>query len=157
MLFLSLFFLGFTAFAQQGMSKADLKSEETAIRDISKHWLDLERSKDYNAIAGLFTSDGVLYRPNTEPVKGQEAIKKYFSEQGQKNPKEIIDWSTDRVDVANSGDLAIEYGNFTSKNSGLSGNESEKGNYVTVYRKDNGKWKVVTDVVNSTSPSKSPM
>jgi uncharacterized protein (TIGR02246 family) len=155
MLFLSLFFVGFAVHAQQGMSKPDLKSEENAIREISKHWLDLDRSKDYNAMAGLFADDGVLYRPNHEPVKGSDAIRSYFSEQGQKNPKEVVDWSTDRVDVANSGDLAVEYGNFTAKNSGLSGNESDKGNYVTVYRKDSsGKWKVVADIVNSTS---SPM
>lgn len=156
MLFLSLFLLGSAAFAQQGMSKSDLKSEENSIREISKHWLDLENKRDYNAIADLFAEDGVAYRPNHDPIKGTDALKKYFSEQGQKNPKEVTDWSTDRVDVANSGDLAVEYGNYTSKNSGMSGNESDKGNYVTVYRKDNGKWKVVADVVNSTA-STSPM
>jgi len=157
MLFLSLFLLGFATHAQQGMSKSDLKAEETAIREISKHWLDLERSKDYKAIAELFAEDGCLYRPNQEPVQGSDAIRKYLSEQGQKNPKEVVDWSTDRVDIANSGELAVEYGKFTSKNAGLSGNESDKGNYVTVYKKDNGKWKVVADIVNSTNSSSSPM
>ncbi len=157
MLFVSLFFLGFAVHAQQGMSKSDLKAEETAIREISKHWLDLERSKDYNAITELFADDGCLFRPNQEPVKGPDAIGKYLREQGQKNPKEVVDWSTDRVDVANSGELAVEYGNFTSKNAGLSGNESDKGNYVTVFRKENGKWKIVADIVNSTNSSTSPM
>lgn len=153
MLFLSLFLLGLTGFAQQGMSKSDLKSEENAIREVSRHWLDLERSKDYNAIADLFAEDGIIYRPNHDPVKGPDDIRKYFNEQGQKNMKEVVDWSTDHVDIANSGELAVEYGNYTSKNGGESGNESDKGNYVTVYRKDNGKWKVIADVVNSTSSS----
>ncbi|HLP74584.1 MAG TPA: SgcJ/EcaC family oxidoreductase [Bacteroidales bacterium] len=156
MLFLSLFLLGYGAFAQQGMSKPDLKSEEAAIRDISKHWLDLDRSRDFNAITDLFADDAVLYRTNQDPIKGADAIRKYFTEQGQKNPKEVSDWSTDHVDISGSGDLAVEYGNYSSKNGGSTGNESVKGNFVTVYKKDNGKWKIIADVTNTTSPT-SPM
>lgn len=156
MFFLGLFLLGFGTFAQQGMSKSDLASEENAIREISKHWLDLDRNRDFNAITDLFADDAILYRPNRDPIKGSDEIRKYFTEQGQKNPKEVSDWSTDHVDIASSGDLAVEYGNYTSKNSGTAGNESVKGNFVTVYKKDNGKWKIIADVTNTTSPT-SPM
>jgi uncharacterized protein (TIGR02246 family) len=148
MLFLGLFILGFAAYAQQG-SKADLKAEEAAIRGVSKNWLDLDRNKNVDGILELFADDGVLYRPDQEPVKGTEAIRKYFIEQYEKNPKEVANWSTDRVDVASSGDLAVEYGNYNSENTGSAGNETAKGTYVTVYKKDNGKWKVVADVVTS--------
>lgn len=149
MIFLGLFLIGLAMNAQQGMSKADLKSEETAIREISKNWLDLDKKRDFDAMAGLFAEDAVLYRGNREPVKGQEAISKYFTEQGKKNPKEVNDWTTDRVDIAESGDLAVEYGHFSSENSGASGNETDKGNYITVFRKEDGKWKIVADMANS--------
>lgn len=155
MLFLGLFILGFAAYAQQG-SKADLKAEENAIREISKNWLDLDRNNNVDGIVELFAEDGVLYRPDQEPVKGTEAIKKYLTEQREKNPKEVANWSTDRVDVANSGDLAVEYGNYNSENTGSSGNETASGTYVTVYKKDNGKWKIVADVVTS-NKTENPM
>lgn len=149
MIFLGLFLFGLIMNAQQGMSKADLKAEEAAIREISKKWLELDKNRDFKAMTDLFSEDAVLYRGNREPVKGQEAIGKYFTEQGQKNPKEVNNWSTERVDVANSGELAVEYGKFNSENSGPSGNETDKGNYITVFRKEDGKWKVVADMTNS--------
>jgi ketosteroid isomerase-like protein len=70
----------------------------------------------------------------------------------EQNPSEVVNWSTDRVDIASSGDMAVEFGKFESKNAGLNGKESDKGTYVTVFRKEKGKWKVTADFVNSTKP-----
>ena len=155
---LGLLFLGATAFAQQGgMSTSGSSADENAIKEISKKWLSMEKSHDYNGIADLFASDGVAYRTGKEPLVGPDAIKKHYTEEKDQNPKEVVDWSTDKVEVSKSGDLAVEYGNFTASNLGPNGSGSDKGNYITVYRKENGEWKVIADISNSSKPEQGSM
>lgn len=150
-IFLGLIFLGLTAFAQQS-EKKDTKSDEQAIRAISKNWLELTKKNDLAGCAALFAENGVVFRTNQEPVVGPAAIKKHFTEMHDKNPKADINWSTDRVEVAASGDLAAEYGNYNIKGLGPNGTETDLGRYITVYRKVNGAWKVSADIGSSTKP-----
>jgi uncharacterized protein (TIGR02246 family) len=145
---MSLVFLGLATFAQQ----ADKKQDEQAIRAISKNWLELTKKHDAAASSALFADDGVSYGMNQEPFVGPAAIKKHFSEDFAQNPKEEIDWSTDRVEVASSGDLAVEYGKYNVKGLGKDGTISDQGRYVTVYRKVGGTWKVSADIGSSTKP-----
>jgi uncharacterized protein (TIGR02246 family) len=147
---LGLMFLGLTTYAQD---KKDLKADEQAIRDISKKWLEFEKKKDMAGIAALFADDGALYRTGYPPAVGKDAIKNQLTKMQQANPREEADFSTDRVDVAASGDMAVEYGKYSTKNMGPDGKDSDQGKYVTVYRKVNGTWKVTADI-SSSSKSK---
>lgn len=132
--------------------KADTKSDEQAIRSVSKKWLELTKSRDAAGCAALFANDGIEYRMNKEPLVGPEAVKKQFLSEYELNPKEQVDWSTERVEVSSSGDLAVEYGKFNITGLGKDGKESDYGKYVTVYRKVNGEWKVAADIGSSTKP-----
>jgi uncharacterized protein (TIGR02246 family) len=145
---LGLVFLGLTTFAQQ--KPADPKAEEQAVRSISKNWLALTKKHDAAAEAALFADDGVAYSMNHEPFVGPAAVMKHFSEEFAQNPKEVVDWSTDKVDVAASGDLAVEYGKFNVTGLGPDGTGADMGKYVTVYKKVNGTWKVSADISTST-------
>jgi len=102
--------------------------------------------------AGKFKNadDGVEYNMNQEPFVGPAAIQRRSTQNQKENPKEVVNWTTDRVEIAASGDLAVEYGSYTDSGSGLSGTETDQGKYVTVYRKVNGTWKVAADIGNST-------
>jgi uncharacterized protein (TIGR02246 family) len=148
---LGLLFLGLTTYAQD---KKDLKADEQAIRDISKKWLEFEKKNDMAGIASLFADDGTLYRVGYETATGMDAIKKQLTKMQQENPKEEADFSTERVDVASSGDMAVEYGRYSAKNMGPDGKDSDQGKYVTIYRKINGVWKVAADLSSSTKPKK---
>ena len=138
--------------AQPKADKTDTKSDEQAIRSVSKKWLELTKNHDAAGCAALFANDGVEYRMNLEPFVGPEAVKKQFALELAENPKEQVDWSTERVEVAASGDLATEYGKFNVTGLGKSGKDSDYGKYVTVYRKVNSVWKVVADIGTSTKP-----
>jgi uncharacterized protein (TIGR02246 family) len=154
--FLGLIFLALTASAQQSIKKqVDLKTEEQAIRSISMKWLELIKNHDNAGIAALFTNDGIEYNENQEPAVGPVAIQKSFTQTQQQNPKKVANWTTDRVEIAASGDLAIEYGSWAYTGLGLNGTGTDNGKYITVYRKVNGAWKVVADIGNSTK-SKEP-
>ncbi len=141
------------AVAQPKAVKTDTKSDEQAIRSISKKWLDLTRNHDAAGCAALFANDGIEYRSNQEPSVGPEAVKKQFTTELEQNPKEQVDWSTERVEVSSSGDLAAEYGKFNVTGLGKDGKDSDYGKYITVYRKVNGVWKVAADIGSSTKPA----
>jgi ketosteroid isomerase-like protein len=51
------------------------------------------------------------------------------------------------TDVGISGDLGWEWGTFTVTNK--SGATVDKGKYVTVYTKKDGKWLIIRDIWNS--------
>ena len=53
---------------QAEKKQVDLNTEEQAIREISKKWLQLEKKHDYTSAAALFADNGVLYRMNQAPV-----------------------------------------------------------------------------------------
>ena len=47
--------------------------------------------------------------------------------------------------VAASGDLAVERGSWTADEDGEGEDDADHGEYVTVYRKIGGEWKVIID------------
>jgi uncharacterized protein (TIGR02246 family) len=133
--------------------QVDTAAEEQAVRAVSQQWLQAETARDAAAIAALFTDDGIVYREDREPVSGSTAIQAYMAQDFADDPQETASWTTDRVDVAASGDLAVEHGTWTSTGGK---NGPDNGWYLTQYRKANDQWKVVADMSISTRPAAAP-
>lgn len=129
--------------------QVDFKAEEQTIRSISMQWMELRNNKDASGLAALFADDAVLIRQNQQPI-GPVAIQNYFTERMGSNPKAKINWTINRVEIATSGDLAIEYGSYKSINMGAEGTDEDFGKYVAIYRKVNGTWKVLYDIGQTT-------
>jgi ketosteroid isomerase-like protein len=156
--FITIFiFLVLTACAQQTeKQKIDLNAEEQAVRAVSMQWLDLAKKHDLPNIVLLLTDDVTFYRENNEPAVGHAAFLKIEEQYLESNPSFVPNWSTDRVEIASSGDLAVEWGTWSESGSGLDGTAEDHGRYVTVYRKVDGIWKVATDISVSTKPEETP-
>ena len=151
--FIIMAFLALAACTQKtAQPKIDLKAEEQAIQSLSMKWLEAAKNHDVIGMSSLFIEDVVIYRENQEPVVGLAAIKDQFTKDYQQNPKLVQNWVTERVDVSTSGDLAVEYGSWNDTGSGPDGTGSDRGRFVTVYRKINDVWKVSTDCSLSTLP-----
>ena len=150
-------FFALSACTQQtDRQKVNLQTEEQAVRALSKHWAELFRNIDPTGEASLFLENGVVYREKQEPVVGQKAIRDLFdSDHKEQNPKQISNWITDRVEVSESGELAIEYGDWSYTGGDISGTKEDHGKYISVYKKVNGKWKISTDMSLSTKPEES--
>lgn len=124
--------------------RVDVAAEEEAVRAISARWLEFSKARDAAGVAALFAEDGAVYWTNRPPTSGPEAIEAFMRRQFAENPSGGGSFAPDRVDVAASGDLAVEQGVYDSP--------TDAGRYLTVYRKVGGEWKVAADMSLSARP-----
>ncbi len=123
----------------------DLQAEEAAVRAVSASWLAFDEQQDAAGVAGLFASDGTIVWEQRQPASGSEAVEAYMADAYAFTSGDPGSFGPERVDVAASGDLAVEQGFWE--------NPTDEGRYITVYRKVAGDWKVAADMSLSTSPN----
>lgn len=136
------------AFAQS--SAVSRQSEERAVRAADADFLRAVGAHEVNKIAAMYAPDAVVMNPNAPAVTGA-GIRKSWSEL-LALPGGSLTWAPTRVEVAASGDLASETGSYQLSYNGPNGKVNDAGNFVTVWRKHAGQWKVMTDAVISSTP-----
>ena len=129
---------------------ADIKAVQANEAQWNQDWL----AKDTSKIAGHYADDAILMVPGSPAVTGRSAIESSLK-QMTADPAISLKFKADKVDVANSGDLAFTQGTYTltltDPHTGKVINDH--GSYVTTYRKQpDGSWKAVADIATSDVP-----
>jgi len=124
--------------------EVDVAAEAQAIRDLSAVWLEAAKQRDGATIDGLFTADATTIFDG-EVLEGLPAIRAERELEWAEEPQGELDWTTSSVIVAASGDLAVERGSWTETEIEEDGEEVENGEYVTIWTKIDGQWKVLID------------
>lgn len=143
---------GLTAFAAcAGPSQpaVDLTAEGQAVRAASMAMVTAVQAKDYAKFAAFFAPDGIRFSTQRGPLVGPAAIQAHYDTAVAKIPSASMSWTTERVMVAASGDMAVEVGSWVFSNEGK---QLDRGKYVTTWRKLDGAWRVSTDMSASTVP-----
>jgi uncharacterized protein (TIGR02246 family) len=130
----------------------DLAAEEAAIRDLSAQWMASAQGQDAAAIADLFTAGGTTIFDG-EMVMGPPAIQASSQADFDEQPDAVVSWTTNSVTVAASGDMAYERGAWTSDPDGPGDLGDVHGEYVTVWVKVDGAWKVAVDAGTTIQPA----
>ncbi len=130
----------------------DLEVEEQAIRDSSKQWLAAAQGRDLLTVMS-FMDANVVTIFDGEIHRGRAAVEASTQAEWDAEPEGTIEWATDSVDVAASGDLAYERGRWTTDPDGLADPEAEIGEFLTVWKKVDGGWKVVADAGSTITDS----
>jgi ketosteroid isomerase-like protein len=138
------------------VSKPDLAMEEKAIRDVDAQWLKAVQEKNPSAEAALFASDGVAYRNHVEPMIGPAAVQAGNAKSYAENPKIARTWTTESIQIAQSGELAVQTGEYRDTGLGLKGDGEEKGRFLTIWKKVGSDWKVAYDMSLTTMPETPP-
>lgn len=135
---------------EQGERGQHAKVDKSAIVDAigadEKKWNEDFHAKSVDALMSHYTSDVVAIFPGGPSMTGA-ALRKGL-EDAVKDPAFDVSFSSDKVEVADSGDLAYSRGHFTVKSTNPKTKQvvSEGGSYITVYKKQgDGSWKVVED------------
>lgn len=87
--------------------------------------------------------DAVLLRKNSMPVKGKEEIASLYQKSIGSGAR--LTWEPIDGNIAASGEIGYTYGIYTLQIDSV----TEKGTYVTVWKKDEeGSWKYILDTGN---------
>ena len=122
------------------------------LEKMGKDFADAYNRGDDKAVAAFYAEDAVLLPPDSDLVRGREAIEASWKgghEAGMKNMKLEI------VDVESDGTYAIETGKATVdvQPAGQAAAKSESVKYVVVWKKQkDGSWKILRDIWNGTAP-----
>jgi uncharacterized protein (TIGR02246 family) len=130
---------------------ADVK----AIKDLEAVWVQAFATKDPDKVAAVYSDDASVFITDAPLITGTAAIKSALKPMlADKNFS--ITFASDKVDVAKSGELGYSQGSYnqTSTNPKTKKAVSEKGKYVTVFKKQSdGSWKAVADIFNADAPA----
>jgi len=140
------------------------KEESTASTTIDKEQVkkEIQAKEDefadvYNSGVlrniGYYADDATSFFQNREPLVGKQAIVEFLKSDVDSNTHKIS-FKTNEVFASKDADLVVEIGSFTVVDS-TSSAPINKGNYMTVFEKRNGKYVAVRDMsVSDGSQSK---
>jgi len=128
--------------------------EESATGVVDKEQIkkDIQAKEDefaatYNAGVlkniGYYAEDAISFYQNRPALEGRDAIVEFLKEDLSSSSNKIS-FKTNEVFVSNDGNLVVEIGHFTvvdSTNTGIN-----KGNYISLFEKRNGKYVCVRDM-----------
>jgi len=129
------------------------------IEGLDQAWRQAMTANDLNAIVACYAKDAVLWAPDAAPAKGEEAIRKSYSDLLAANT--VTNASLTNTHYQMCGDLSIGWGEFTLSFSPKSGANPTilSGRFTAVAKKEGGKWRYVVDHASANpaaSPSPSP-
>ena len=148
------------ALAINGCTKGAEAAADTAkitesIRAQEAQWEKDYAAKDINALAGHYADDAALAGPG-DPVATSDSERRKLLQGFVTDPNLKLAFSSDRVEVAQSGDLASSRGHYSMTMTDKTTNKpvDSTGTYLTVYKKQkDGSWKAVEDFI---TPGPSP-
>ena len=122
----------------------DLAAEEQTIRDSSMQWLAAEQGRDLLTVMS-FMDANVTTIFDGKVTRGRADLEASIQERWEAMPDTNVEWATGSVVVSASGDLAYEIGSWTLDPGGLANPDAETGEFVCIWKKVDGEWKVVVD------------
>jgi len=114
--------------------------------------LNLEYTRVYNAgqldkILDFFAEDAMTLSPDQEPVRGREALRRYYEAAFKREPHPDLVVTSIRSEQ--SGDLLYESGRWTQSLPMPDGKSQQfTGYYLSIYKKIVSGWKTVTSTFN---------
>ena len=138
-------------------AKVDIAAEEQAIRAKESAWMDAYNKHDGNALASQYEDNAGLASYGMALMTDSSA-RGAFLKGFASDPALKVDFASDRIIIAASGELASSRGHYTMTFTDPATKEprTETGSYLTVYRKAaDGSWKAIEDFTTP-GPATSP-
>ena len=123
----------------------DTAADQAAVRAVQDSWYKAYNGGDGAAIAALYADDAVLDPPNGPAARGI-GIHEYFMQDAAEFAASGSTATQGASDVGVSGDLAWQGGTYQITNK--SGAIAATGEFLTVFRRTDGKWMIIRDTWN---------
>lgn len=123
----------------------DLKIE---IIDVNTQFMECYTKGEVNKLAQCYTVNAKIFPQNRDAIYGHEGIKNFWQEAKERGI-ERVELTT--INVETEGKTTLEEGEY--KIFMTSGKEADNGKYLTVWRKEKGKWKMHLAMWNTNHPA----
>jgi uncharacterized protein (TIGR02246 family) len=130
-----------TAVSAQGDVRASIEAS-------NKRWEQAVSRSDAAGIASLYTGTAKLLPANSKVVSGQKAIREYWQGAIDSGFKGI---KLTTVEAEAHGETAYEVGKYTVPGEG--GKVVDTGDYVVIWKRANGQWKMHRDIWTTNTPA----
>jgi len=132
------------------MPAAKQSTDKKAIRKLDMAWGKAATRKDLKAVASFYARDGSVVWPGGPAIHGSAKVRTAWKSDVMTIPGLSLRFTPQRIDVAKSGDMAIDFGkvHFGHDDEKTGRPVTDIGKYVVVWKKVNGAWKVLYDCYN---------
>ena len=141
--------------ANSDSAPVDTAAIEQQIKGLETIWNQAYAARDAEALAAMYSADAALANPGMALATDSASRRKDIA-QFAADPNLKVDFASDRVQVAKSGELAYSRGHFTMQSSDPATKQprTDSGSYLTVWQKQaDGGWKAVEDFVVPGAPA----
>ena len=125
----------------------DITAARKEVDEANRNFMDMLAKGDSIGIAGLYTTDAKMMAPNVPAIVGRAGI--------QSGQSHFINTLSPRLQISTldlwgTADMLAEEGEYvmTTKD----GAPIDKGKYIVIWKKEDGKWKIFRDMINSDLP-----
>lgn len=135
-------------------SKADedVRGARAAIEAANAKFSEAFARGDAKALSAMYTSDAIAFPPDSEMIRGNEAIGQYWKATRDGGVQSA---TLTTIDVGRSGDVAYEVGkvSLTIQPAGKEPTTA-LAKYVVVWKRVDGSWKLHRDIWNGLPATK---
>lgn len=124
----------------------DASAAEAFIKSEGSKFNEEMQRGDSNALAAHYAADAMVMPPNSETVEGKNVTAVW----GGAVRMGVKGFKLNPSDIIGGGDVYTETGTFEM--TGADNKTLDKGKYITVWKKDNGTWKIYRDIWNTSMP-----
>ena len=115
-----------------------------AVTRANRSFMNAVSVRDAAAIARLYTEDGQVLPPQTDPIVGRNGIEAFWR---MAMGLGIAAVRLETMEVFDHGASAWEVGRYTLV--GADGTAADHGKYLVVWRLEGGEWKLHRDIWNT--------
>ena len=130
-------------------------ADAKAIRDGEEAWNKDWAAKDMDKVLSHYADDANLLASNMPMASGKPAMAPILKEI-MTDPNLALTFSATEVEVSKGSDLAYSRGTYfmTTTDAKTKKPATEKGKYLTIYRKQaDGSWKAIEDINSPDAPA----
>ena len=132
------------ALCASGETQEDIPS---TIERLNREYTRMYNAGQLDKILDFFAEDAMTLSPDQEPVRGREALRRYYEAAFKREPHPDLVVTSIRSEQ--SGDLLYESGRWTQSLPMPDGKSQQfTGYYLSIYKKIGGGWKTVTSTFN---------
>ena len=118
-----------------------------AIEAANARFSALAAQGDGAALAGLYAKDGAVMPAGSDPIRGTQAIAKFW-QNAFSSGVAAIELKT--VEVYGQGATATEVGEYALHDK--AGKLLDRGKYIVIWHNEGGEWKLLRDMFSSNAP-----